>query len=175
MFTAHPRRTFQLIWTEQLNTKTECNHFRLCFQTTKENIKKLPKMTEQHSKDEKERKGTKKKTSKGSADCKSWPRRARELCAGLRLLHPMARSPIVRSLIRESVRSIHREIYIQRNIRHLRKATGYNTRLPSKRKMHHFKMQSTQLHPELGLKSIKNGGPRLKTHFQKIMIRGSSN
>ena len=124
-------------------------------------------MTEQHSKDEKERKGTKKKTSKGSADCKSWPRRAGELCAGLRLLRPMARSPMVRSLIRESVRSIHREIYIQRNIRHLRKATGYNTHLPRKRKMHHFKTQSTQLHPELGLKSIKNGGPRLKTHFQQ--------
>ena len=33
----------------------------MCFQTTKENIKKLPKTTEEHSKDEKERKGTKTK------------------------------------------------------------------------------------------------------------------
>lgn len=52
-----------------------------------------------------------------------------------------------------------------RNIRHFRKATDYNTRLSRKRKIRHFKTQSTQLHLELGLKSIKNGGPRLKTPF----------
>ena len=148
----------------------------MCFQTTKENIKKLPKTTEQHSKDEKERKGTKKKKPRREARTTKADREGRgSYGAGLRLLRPMARSPPVRSLLRESIRSIHREIYIQRNIRHFRKATDYNTRLPRKRKIRHFKTQSTQLHLELGLKSIINGGPRVKTHFQKIMIRGSRN
>ena len=133
-------------------------------------MKKLPKTTEQHSKDEKERKGTrKKKNLEGKRGLQKLTEKGEGAMGPVYgYFAPWLDHP-------RSDRSIHREIYIQRNIRHFRKATDYNTRLSRKRKIRHFKTQSTQLHLELGLKSIINGGPRVKTHFQKIMIRGSRN